>query len=94
MEMTKTRILKNKPIYIGLSILEISKIVIYEFQYDCGKPNYVTVIQIALYSKFENSTKGIIEDVETRLDTSNYELNGSLQKGRNKKVIGIIKNEL
>ena len=58
------------------------------------KKNYVTVIQIALYSKFENSTKGIIEDVETRLDTSNYELNGSLQKGRNKKVIGIIKNEL
>ena len=58
------------------------------------KTNYVTVIQIALYSKFENSTKGIIEDVETRLDTSNYELNGSLQKGRNEKVIGIIKNEL
>ena len=30
-EMTKTRLLKKKPVYLGISILEISKIVIYEF---------------------------------------------------------------
>ena len=30
----------NKPIYLGLSILELSKIVMYEFWYDYVKPNY------------------------------------------------------
>ena len=30
----------NKPVYLGLSILEISKIVVYEFWYDYAKPTY------------------------------------------------------
>ena len=30
----------NKPIYLGLSILELSKILIYEFWYDYVKPKY------------------------------------------------------
>ena len=30
----------NKPVYLGLSILEISKIVMYEFSYDYIKPKY------------------------------------------------------
>ena len=30
----------NKPIYLGLSILEISKLLIYEFWYDYIKPKY------------------------------------------------------
>ena len=38
--------------------------------------------------------KDITEDVETRFDTSNYELNRLLPKGKNKKVIGVMKNEL
>ena len=37
-EMKKTQILVNKPVYLGLSILELSKIVIYEFWYDYVKP--------------------------------------------------------
>ena len=37
-EMKRTRILMNKPIYLGLSILEISKITMYEFWYDYVKP--------------------------------------------------------
>ena len=36
----------------------------------------------------------IAEDVETRFDTSNYELDRPLPKGKNKKVIGLIKVEL
>ena len=39
-EMKKTQILMNKPVYLGLSILEISKIVMYEFWYDYLKPKY------------------------------------------------------
>ena len=35
-----------------------------------------------------------IADVETRFDTSNYELNKPLPKGKNKKVIGLMKDDL
>ena len=38
--------------------------------------------------------KDIVEDVETRFDTSNYEMNRPLPKGKNKKVIGVMKDEL
>ena len=34
-ERGKAQILKNKPVYLGLSILQLSKIVMYEFWYDC-----------------------------------------------------------
>ena len=40
MEMNKTRVKTNKPIYLGLSILDISKILMYEFWYDYMKPKY------------------------------------------------------
>ena len=39
-EMKKTKVKMNKPIYLGLSILEISKILMYEFWYDYMKPKY------------------------------------------------------
>ena len=38
--MRKTQILMNKPVYLGLSILKVSKIVMYEFWYDYVKPTY------------------------------------------------------
>ena len=38
--MRKTQILMNEPIYLGLAILELSKTVMYEFQYDYVKPKY------------------------------------------------------
>ena len=67
----------NKPVYLGLSILEISKIVMYEFWYDYVKPkyrkkkqNYVTWMQTVLLS-LDDTSKEIAEDVETRFDTSN-----------------------
>ena len=39
-EIRKTQILMNKPNYLGLSILDLSKTVIYEFQYDYVKSKY------------------------------------------------------
>ena len=39
-EMNKTKVKMNEPIYLGLSILEVSKIVMYEFWYDYMKPKY------------------------------------------------------
>ena len=47
-----------------------------------------------VYIKTDGVFKYIAEDVETRFDTSNYELDRPLPKGKNKKVIGLMKDEL
>ena len=47
-----------------------------------------------VYIKTDDIYKDIGEDVETRFDTSNYELDRPLSKGKNKKVIGLIKDGL
>ena len=47
-----------------------------------------------IYVKTDTIYKDIAKDVETRLDTSNYELNKPLVNGKNKKVIGVMKDEL
>ena len=45
-EMKKTKVKMNKPIYLGLSILEISKILMYEFWYDYMKPKYGNKVKL------------------------------------------------
>ena len=44
--------------------------------------------------KTDDIYKGVVEDVETRFNTSNYEVDGPLPKGENEKVIGLMKDEL
>ena len=100
-EMNKTKVKINKPIYLGLSILEISKILMYEFRYDCMKPKYGNNVKLCYMDtdnfimniKTENFYKDISNDVKKRFDTSNYEVNRPLPKGKNKKVIGLMKDE-
>ena len=46
------------------------------------------------YTKRDDIYKDIVEDVETRFDTSNYELDRPLQKGKNKNIIGLMKDIL
>ena len=92
----------NKPVYSGLSIQELSKILMYELCYDYVKPKYgeksklcyIDADSFTVYIKTNDIYKEIAEDVKTRFDTSNYELNRSLPKGKNKKVIGLMKDEL
>ena len=72
----------NTPVYLGLSILEISKIGMYEFgmteqnQNKTKKENYVIQIQIVSLSieKTENTYEDITKNVVNRFDMSNYEL--------------------
>ena len=45
-----------------------------------------------MFIKKEDIYKDIAEDVETRFGTSNYELDRPLPKGKNKKVIGLMKD--
>ena len=44
--MKKIKVKMNKPIYLGLSILEISKILMYEFWYDYMKPKYIDNVKL------------------------------------------------
>ena len=46
-----------------------------------------------VYIKTDGLYKDIAEDVETRFDTSNYELNRLLSKGTREKLIGLMKDE-
>ena len=101
-EMNKTKVKMNKPIYLGLSILDISKILMYKFWYDYMKPKYNDNVKLChmdtdsliMSIKTNDFYKDIANDVEKRFDTSNYECNRPLPTGKNKKVIGLMKDEL
>ena len=101
-ELKRTKVKMNKPIYLGLSILEISKILMYEFWYDSMKPKYDDNIKLCYMDtdsfiiniKTEDFYKDIANDVEKRFDTSNYECDRPLPTRKNKKVIGLMKDEL
>ena len=101
-EMKKTKVKMNKPIYLGLSILEISKTLMYEFWYDYMKPKYNNDVKLCYMDtdsfimniKTNDFYEDIASDVENRFDTSNYEVNRPLPTGKNKKIIGLMKDEL
>ena len=101
-EMKKTKVKMNKPIYLGLSILEISKTLMYKFWYDYMKPEYNDNVKLCYMDtdslimniKTNYFYKDISNDVENRFDTSNYEVNRPLPTGKNKKIIGLMKDEL
>ena len=105
-EMKRTKVKMNKPIYLGSSILEISKLLMYEFWYDYMKPKYGDnvklcyidtdsfIMKIYMNIKTEDFYKDIANDVEKRFDTSKYECDRPLPTGKNKKVIGLMKDEL
>ena len=101
-EMKKTKVKMNKPIYLGLSILEISKILMHEFWYDYMKQKcdnniklcYMDTDSFIMNIKRNDFYEDIASDIENKFDTSNYEINRPLLMGRNKKVIGLMKDEL
>ena len=72
----------NKPVCLGLSILELNEILMYEFWHDYVKPRYGEKAKLCymdtdsfiVYIKPDNIYKDIAEDVKTKFDTSNYEL--------------------
>ena len=104
MEMRKTEVKMNKPIYLGQAILDISKTLMYEFWYDYIKPKYEEKARLCymdtdsfvMYIKTEDFYKDIAGDVERWFDTSNYAEKDKrpLPIGKNKKVIGKFKDEL
>ena len=101
-EMKRTKVKMNKPMYLGLSILKISKLLMYEFWYDYMKPKYGDNVKLCYMDtdsfimniKTEDFYKDIVNDVEKRFETSNYECDRPLPTEKNKIVIGLMKNEL
>ena len=100
--MKKVKVKMNKPIYLGLSILDISKITMYEFWHDYVKIKYQDRARLCYMDtdsfvvniKTKDFYKVISQDVNKRFDTSNYTFDRPLPTGINKKVIGLMKDEL
>ena len=78
-EMKKTKVKMNKPIYLGMSILDISKTLMYEFWYDYIKPKYqdraklcyMDTDSFSIHIKTEDFYKDIANDVEKWFFTFN-----------------------
>ena len=104
MEMKKVEVKMNKPIYLGQAVLDISKTLMFEFWYDYIKPKYVDKAGLCymdtdsfvMHIKTEDFYKDFAGDVERWFDTSNYDEKDErlLPEGKNKKVIGLFKDEL
>ena len=104
MEVKKVEVKLNRPIYLGQAILDISKALMYEFWYDYIKPMYGDKAKLCytdtdsfvMHINTEDFYKDIANDVERLFDTSNYNKKDDrlLPIGKNKKVIGMFKDEL
>ena len=100
--MKKNQILMNETAYLRLLILKMSKPVMCEFSYDYEKAKYcekakmcyMDIDSFIVYIKTNDIYKDIAEGLETRFDTSNYELKRSLPKGKDKKIFNVMKDEL
>ena len=103
-EMKKTKVKMNKPVYLGMSILDISKTLMYKFWYDYFKPKYGDRAKLCytdtdsfiIHIITEDFFADISDDVERWFDTSNYDENDKrpLPIGKNKKGVGLFKDEL
>ena len=102
-EMGKVKVKMNKPVYLGQAILDLSKTIMYEFHYDYMKKKYneeslklcyMNTDSLVYKIRTEDFYKDIAEDVEARFDTSGYVPGRPLSVGKNKKVIGLMKDEL
>ena len=101
--MKKTSLTMNKPVYLGMSILDLSKIIMYDFHYKYIKPKYgnrakllFTDTDSFLYEiQTEDFYKDISGDVKDRFDTSDYPEGhpSGIPTGINKKVLGMFKDE-
>ena len=102
--MKKTELKFDKPVYLGMCILDLSKTVMYEFHYKYIKPKYGDKAKLLftdtgslMYEiKTEDFYKDISGGVKDRFDTSDYPPNhpSGIPTGCNKKVLGVFKDEV
>ena len=102
--MAMTSIPMNKPKYLGMCILDISKTLMYDFYYGYLKPKYGDKVRLLFTDtdslmievETEDFYKDIAPDVHKWFDTSNFPTNHSsgISTGVNKMVIGMFKSEV
>ena len=102
--MGKIKVVMNKRVYLGQAILDLSKIIMYEFHYNYLLPKYDENLRMCYMDtdsfvydiKNDDFYEDIADNVHARFDTSGYSLSHSqpLSIGINKKVIGLMKDEL
>ena len=102
--MKKTKLVFNKPVYLGMCILDLSKTLMYDFHYTYIKQKYgdkakllLTYTDSTMYEiQTEDFYKDISADVKHRFDTSNYPPDhpSGIPSGSNKKVLGMFKDEV
>ena len=101
--MRKTALKFNKPVYLGMCILDLSKTLMYDFHHNYIRPKYVQKANL-LYTdtdsliyeiETEDFFKDISSDVEQKFDTSDYPKDhpSGIPTGVNKKVLGTFKDE-
>ena len=101
-EMKKIKVKMNKPVYLGMSMLDISKTLMCEFWYDYVKPKYEEKAKLCymdtdsfiIYIETEHFYKDTANDVEKWFNTWNYDVDRPLPKAMNKEKIGFFKAEL
>ena len=97
----KEKVVLNKPIYVGMSVLDLSKHLMYSFYYNNIKTKYTDQVHLC-YTDTDSiilhvQTEDIYRDMQANLsdyDTSNYPADHPLFSNANKKVIGKFKDEL
>ena len=104
LEMKKTEVKLNKPIYLGQAVLDISKTLMFELWYDYLKPLYGDKIRLCytdidsfiMHIKTDDFYKDISADVNKWFDTSNFNKNDNrpLEIGKNKKALDKFKDEI
>ena len=102
--MKKTSLIFNKPLYLGMCILDLSKTIMYDFHYNYIKKTYgdkakllFTDTDSLMYEiETEDFYKDISGDVKDRFDTSDYPPDhpSGIPTGCNKKVLGMFKDEV
>ena len=102
--MKKTRVKMTKPLYLGMSALDISKILMHEFWYDCINSKYGYKVKLCytdtdsfiIHIITKDFFEDIYNDVEKWFDTSNYDKKDKrpLPIGKNKKAPCLFKDEL
>lgn len=103
-ELKKSEIIFNKPLYVGLSILDISKLFMYNFHYDymlpkmglkCCKLMYIDTDSFIYELKCNDVYEEVIKTDLERFDTSDYPSDNSYNIPLvNKKVLGLMKDEV
>ena len=102
--MKKTKLDFDKPVYLGMCILDLSKTLMYDFHYNYIKQIFEDKAKLLLTDtdslmyeiQTEDFYKDINGDVKDRFDTSGYPSNhpSGIPSGFNKKVLGMFKDEV